>query len=78
MFSIHTNVSVGKKPGFSAVGAGLLFNGLLCILFALAIFSAPELLAYFIATLLLIMGISLLATWWKFKQVGKSTGVIDQ
>ncbi|NLG07566.1 DUF3096 domain-containing protein [Candidatus Peribacteria bacterium] len=44
---------------------GLLFNGILCVLFGFAILVAPELLAYIVATFLIIVGISLIAAWWK-------------
>jgi len=50
------------------LGGGLLFNGLLCVLFGLAILAAPELLAYFVATLLIVVGASLLTSWWKLQQ----------
>jgi uncharacterized membrane protein HdeD (DUF308 family) len=48
-------------------GRGFLFNGLLCILFGLAILIAPELLAYLVALFLLLVGTSLLTAWWKMK-----------
>ena len=50
------------------LGNGLLFNGLLCVFFGIAILAAPELLAYFVATILLVIGASLLSTWWKVRQ----------
>lgn len=50
------------------IGNGLLFNGLLCCFFALAILSAPELLAYFVAVILLVMGTSMLTAWWKLRR----------
>ncbi len=49
-------------------GGSLLFNGILFICFGLAVLAAPELLAYFIATLLIIFGASLLTAWWKIQQ----------
>jgi hypothetical protein len=51
-----------------SAGTGLLFNSLICILFSLAIFSRPELLAFFVATLLMIIGVSMLTTWWKMQR----------
>lgn len=61
MFHIGQN----KQPNF---GSGFLFNGLLCVFFGLAILAAPELLAYFVATILLIIGASMLTTWWKIRR----------
>lgn len=54
-----------QTPSF---GTGFLFNGLLCVFFGLAILAAPELLAYFVATILLIIGTSMLTTWWKIRK----------
>ncbi len=51
----------------SSVGSAFLFFGSLCIAFGFAILLAPNLLAYFVASLLIIMGISLLGTWWKLR-----------
>ena len=55
----------GRPPRF---GGSLLFNGLLCVFFGLAILAAPELLAYFVATLLIIMGTSMLIAGWKLRK----------
>lgn len=55
-----------RQPMF---GNAFLFNGLLCVFFGLAILAAPELLAYFVATILLIIGTSLLTTWWKIRNL---------
>ena len=52
----------------SPFGGGLLFNGLLCVFFGLAILAAPDLLAYFVAVLLLIFGASLLSAWWNIRK----------
>ena len=54
-----------RPPRF---GNGFLFNGLLCVFFALAILSAPDLLAYFVAVILLIIGTSMLTAWWKIRK----------
>lgn len=56
----------GSRP--PQFGNALLFNGLLCVFFGLAILAAPELLAYFVATILLIIGTSLLTSWWKMRR----------
>jgi|TARA_B100002003_G_C14018155_1_gene491091 hypothetical protein len=50
-----------------SAGSGLLFNGLLCVLFSIAIFTNPDLLAFLAATFLMIIGVSLLTTWWKVR-----------
>lgn len=49
------------------MGSTFLFFGSLCTAFGFAILVAPNLLAYFVASLLIIMGISLLGTGWKFR-----------
>ena len=48
-------------------GPSLIVNGLLCILFGLAILAAPELLAYIVAAFLLFVGTSLLIAGWKMR-----------
>lgn len=57
-----------QRPVF---GNGLLFNGLLCVFFGIAILAAPELLAFFVATILLIIGASFLTAWWKVRNMGR-------
>ena len=57
----------GNRPPIGKFGPGLLFNGIICILFGIAILMAPELLAYIVATFLIIIGVSLLAMWWKVR-----------
>ena len=54
-----------NKPQF---GGTLLFVGLLCVFFGLAILAAPELLAYFVASILLIIGASSISAWWKLQK----------
>ena len=54
----------GSMP---AVGSSLLGAGLLCILFGLAIIAAPELLAYFVASFLLLIGCTLVGIWWRMR-----------
>ncbi len=51
----------------NGMGNGLLINGILCILFGIAILAAPELLAYIVATFLIIVGISLIAASQKIR-----------
>jgi uncharacterized membrane protein HdeD (DUF308 family) len=52
----------------SPFGSSFLLNGLLCILFGLAILSSPELLAYLVALFFIVIGASLLATWWRLRR----------
>jgi uncharacterized membrane protein HdeD (DUF308 family) len=55
-------------PGF---GSGLLFNGIMCILFGFVVLIAPELLAYLIAIVLIFIGGSLLSVWWRIRSTQK-------
>jgi len=57
----------GNHPR-SPFGSSLIFSGALCLLFGFAIILAPELLAYFVATLLIIMGTSMLVAGWKMRK----------
>ena len=57
----------GGRPPSSPMSSAFLFFGSLCTAFGFAILVAPNLLAYFVASLLIIMGISLLGTWWKLR-----------
>ncbi len=65
MFHLFQFGGRNRPPQF---GNGLLFNGLLCVFFALAILAAPELLAYFVAVILLVIGTSMLSAWWKIRK----------
>ena len=51
------------------LGTGLIFNGLLCFFFGLAILAAPDLLAFLVATFLILIGATLLITGWKIRQM---------
>ncbi|MBT3835567.1 DUF3096 domain-containing protein [Candidatus Peribacteria bacterium] len=42
-------------------------NGVLCVLFGIAILTSPELLAYIVAGFFIFFGISLIMMWWKIK-----------
>ncbi|MDD5026108.1 MAG: DUF3096 domain-containing protein [Candidatus Peribacteraceae bacterium] len=57
--------STGTKGIGSGIRNGLLFNGLLCVVFGLGILAAPELLAYLVAVFLIVVGVGLLTAWWK-------------
>ena len=54
--------------GGSPFGSSLLINGVLCMLFGLAILAAPELLAYIVASFMIIVGASLIISWWKIRR----------
>jgi len=69
-FFKHSLSYVTQQQARSA-GSGLLFNGMLCILFALAILANPDLLAFLVAVFLMIVGVSLLTTWWKVRHWAK-------
>jgi len=68
---IHLNPFSHKPPPTSGLGNNLLYGGILCTLFSLAIFAAPELLAFLVASFFLIVGISLLTMWWKMRKFMK-------
>lgn len=63
----RNSVAYVSQQQARSAGSGLLFNGLICILFSIAIFLNPDLLAFLVATFLMIIGISLLTTWWKMR-----------
>lgn len=56
-----------QPPIGRGMGNGLLINGILCIVFGIAILAAPELLAYIVSTFLIIVGISLIAASKKIR-----------
>lgn len=62
--SAHTEY---RRAG-AVAGSGLLSLGLLCLLFGLIIFLAPEFLAYLIAGFFVIIGASLLGMWWRMRR----------
>lgn len=49
------------------MGSFLLMPGLLCVFAGIAIIAAPELLAYFVASVFLIIGASLIGMWWRMR-----------
>lgn len=67
MLHFFKNLGYVSQGQMRSAGSGLLFNGLLCVLFSLAIFANPDLLAFLVAVLLMIIGVSLLSTWWKVR-----------
>ena len=48
-------------------GSSLLVTSLLCLLFGSAILVAPELLAYIVATFLILVGVVLFMFWWRVR-----------
>jgi hypothetical protein len=63
-YFISHHAKYGRSPfGFPFLGTGLVLT---CT--GLAILAAPELLAYFVATIFLLIGISLLSYGWKMRK----------
>jgi len=60
-----------QRPPSTGVRSGLLINGILCVIFGLAILAAPDLLAFIVATFLIVVGASLLIAWWKLSNALK-------
>ena len=71
-FLFKRGLSFGRQPPpMVHLSGGLLLNGILCIIFGLAILAAPDLLAFIVAIFLIIIGLSLLGAWYKVKQTAK-------
>lgn len=66
-FFPHRRDSYGGSVMPSA-GSSFLGTALLCLLFGLAIIAAPELLAYFVASFLILIGLILLGIWWRIRR----------
>jgi hypothetical protein len=49
------------------LSTSLLSIGLLALLFGIAILIQPDLIAYIVATFFIVIGLSLLGTWWRMK-----------
>lgn len=64
-FGFHHSLNSRPPYRSSAAGTGMLLNGIICVLFGLAILAAPELLAYLVASFLIVIGSSILLMWWK-------------
>jgi len=60
-----TMMNSGPRPFLSAT---LLIPGLILVFSGIAILAAPELLAYFVATLLILGGFSLIGTWMRLRR----------
>lgn len=65
-FLRHSSGYELRRTG-NAIGAGLLSLGLLSLLFGIAVFAAPQLLAYIVASFFVIVGLSMIATWWRLR-----------
>ncbi len=66
LFFLHRRSSYPGAP--SSGGSSLLGSSLLCLLFGLAILAAPDLLAYFIASFLILIGLMLFGMWWRIRR----------
>mgnify|MGYP003393342829 CR=1 FL=1 len=64
---LHRKQSPYAIDGRTPFGTSLLFTSLLCLLFGGAILAAPELLAYIVATFLLLAGVILFMFWWRVR-----------
>lgn len=56
-----------KSPVRTRARSGLLSISILCLLFGMAIYAAPELLAYLVGGFFIIVGCTLLITWWNLR-----------
>ncbi len=68
MFFFRHSSGYELKRSGATFGTGLLTVGLLCVLFGLAVFIAPELLAYIVGGFLIVIGVTLLSTWWQMRK----------
>lgn len=59
------NSYISRTGGPSMIGKSFLTGGLLCTLFGIMILIQPDLIAYLVATFFIVIGVSLLGTWWK-------------
>lgn len=68
MFNLFRKLHYVNQQQARSAGSGLLFNGIIFVLFSLAIFNDPAIVAYLVAVLLMIVGISMLTAWWKIRK----------
>ena len=68
MFFLLRRSSNSSFPPGSSWGSSLIVYGLFFVLFGMSILMAPELLAYIVATFLLLIGVSLVAAGWKMRR----------
>jgi uncharacterized membrane protein HdeD (DUF308 family) len=65
-FSKNSYVSKGGPS--SMMGKTFLTGGLIALLFGIAILIQPDLIAYLVATFFIVIGLSLLGTWWRLRR----------
>ena len=68
MFFFRNTSGYELKRAGATFGTGLLSIGLLCVLFGLAVFLAPELLAYIVGSFFIVVGVGFLSTWWGIRK----------
>jgi uncharacterized membrane protein HdeD (DUF308 family) len=55
-------------PPRSPFGGSMLINGVLTLLFGIVILVEPDLIAYIVATFLIVIGVSMIYSWWKLRR----------
>lgn len=65
MFSYLHRSSIPPRSPF---GSSFLVNGVLFILFGLLILAEPDLIAYIVAVLFIVIGASMIGTWWRLRR----------
>jgi len=65
LLSFFGHSSVPPRGPF---GSSFLANGILCLLFGLAILANPDLIAYIVAAFLIVIGCSMILTWWRLRR----------
>ncbi len=55
------------RPG-SIFGSSLLSAAIVCLAFGIAILINPDLIAYLVAFFFILVGLSLLGTWWNMRR----------
>ncbi|HVW66643.1 MAG TPA: DUF3096 domain-containing protein [Candidatus Peribacteraceae bacterium] len=56
-----------STTGSRIIGTSFLSGGILALAFGIAILIAPDLLAYLVAIFFIVMGLSLIGTWWNLR-----------
>jgi uncharacterized membrane protein HdeD (DUF308 family) len=69
MFFLFDKRSQPYQRASAGFGSSFLGLGLLCILFGLAVISAPELLAYMVAGFFIVAGVWMLMMWWRIRRL---------
>ena len=62
-----SKITVLGSSGSSLLRLPLLLLSVLFLAAGIGIIAAPELLAYFVASILLLIGVSLFGTWWRLR-----------